>query len=82
MNTDDYIKNVETAVIELSKQYNGNEEVCYPYAFGYFVSQLRYTLMELNLSKNQLKILESRLNVLTNNQEIYYVTLYRRLWTC
>jgi len=64
MDTNTYIKNVEDAVIELSKQYNGSDDICYPYAFGYFVSQLRYTLMALNLNEKQLEVLESRMNIL------------------
>lgn len=62
MNAIDYIKNVEDTVIEISKQYNGDDTVNYPYAFGYFVSQLKCTLVDLNLNKKQLKVLESRLN--------------------
>jgi len=63
MNTDDYIKNVETACIEISKCTNEGY-TSYPYAFGYFASQLQHTLRELNLNKKQLKVLESRLNQL------------------
>lgn len=64
MNTDEYIKNVETACIEISKCTNDEGYTSYPYAFGYFVAQLQYTLQELNLNKKQLKVLESRLNTL------------------
>lgn len=71
MNTDDYIKNVETACIEISKCANEGH-TSYPYAFGYFASQLQHTLRELNLNKKQLKVLESRFNQLNGAQEIHY----------
>ena len=61
MNTKEYINSLEKIVINLSKEFNeGNPS--YPYAFGYFVSQMGNTLDELNLSKKQLKVLETRLN--------------------
>ena len=61
MNTKEYISNLEYIVTQLSKEHNeGN--ISYPYAFGYFVSQMGNTLDELNLSKKQLQVLETRLN--------------------
>lgn len=61
MNTKEYINSMESIVIKLSKEFNeGNPS--YPYAFGYFVSQMGITLDELNLSKKQLKVLETRLS--------------------
>lgn len=58
----EYIENVQNACIEISKCTNDSGDTNYPYAFGYFISQLQWTLNDLDLTKKQLKVLETRLN--------------------
>lgn len=65
MNTNEYVDNLETFAVKLSKPYNEGD-TCYPYAFGYLVSHLKCALNEVNLSEEQLKVLESRLNSVVN----------------
>lgn len=44
--------------IKASIDYDGKNS--YPYAFGWFTADVRQTLIDLNLTKKQLKILEKR----------------------
>lgn len=50
-----YKTTAEAFIIKTSKQYNGDGETCYPYCFGYALSEMYWTLEHLQLNKRQLK---------------------------
>jgi hypothetical protein len=50
-----YKQTAESFITKESKQYNGDGEVCYPYSFGYALSEMYWTLENLQLNKRQLK---------------------------
>jgi hypothetical protein len=54
-----YILSVETLSKNSSKIWENSDEVNYPFAFGYTLSETQCMLSKLNLSKKQIKILES-----------------------
>ena len=54
----------------LSSKKNNNGEICYPYSYGYSASQFHSTLLQLNLSKKQIKELENITNQLIIDTEI------------
>lgn len=50
------------SIIEKSQDYTDNKTVNYAYAMGYFISSMGCLLDELNLTKEQLKIVNKRFN--------------------
>ena len=50
-----YKATAESFITEESKPYSGDGGVCYPYAFGYALSEMFWTLENLQLNKRQLK---------------------------
>jgi hypothetical protein len=53
-----YSEIAQTFITNDSKRHNGNGEICYPYAFGYSLSEMAWTLEKLSLNKRQIKILK------------------------
>ena len=52
-----YSEKSQAFITKKSKEHNGDGEICYPYAFGYSLSEMAWTLENLQLNKRQLKIL-------------------------
>lgn len=51
----DYSEKAGDFVINESKKHSGDETICYPYAFGYSLSEMSWLLEHLELNKKQIK---------------------------
>jgi hypothetical protein len=50
-----YSEATQAYITKASKEHNGDGEICYPYSFGYSLSEMYHTLERLKLNKRQLK---------------------------
>lgn len=57
------IKNAEDA----SKKYEGTDKINYAFAFGYFCGDVRWLLVDLKLTDEQLAIFDKRVGYYVND---------------
>jgi hypothetical protein len=53
-----YSEVAQTFITKQSKKHNGDDEINYPYSFGYSLSETSSLLQHLELNKRQLKVLK------------------------
>ena len=53
-----YSEVAQTFITKQSKKHNGDGEMCYPYSFGYSLSETSSLLQHLELNNRQIKVLK------------------------